>query len=65
MMKFKVGDKVRVISKTPEDVYFYGKVGFITDIRQQVKYPYVVELSMPIPIFRGRDLEKVENEQNT
>lgn len=42
-MKLKIGDKVKIIKHIDEGVTFkIGSVGFITDYRKGLPYPYTV-----------------------
>ena len=56
-MKFKVGDKVRVLESKSK---LFGKEGVITTVKVSSLYPYAVEGESAWSVFVEEDLELIE-----
>jgi len=59
-MKFKRGDKVRVIMYETRASHYQGMVGVVKGFSTSKFYLYEVQFSDCIGIFAGYELEKVE-----
>jgi len=59
-MKFKVGDKVRVIGKGNFCPYYYHKIYKVKSVTCGQLSPYKLAVPGLRPMFSARELEKVE-----
>jgi hypothetical protein len=57
-MKFRIGDKVRVIGKGPDCQNYRHKTYTIESIWHGCYHPYQLHISDRYPVFHGRELEK-------
>ena len=57
-MKFKVGDKVRVMV---EESVLFGRCCFIVDVKNANIYPYEVKCEYGYDIFKEEELELIED----
>jgi len=62
-MKFKVGDKVRIIGKSKRYQLYRGKVQTVIIVHRGSRYPYSLNLPIGYSCFSARELEKVESEK--
>lgn len=65
MMKFKAGDRVRVINEGPYCRRFLNQVHTICDVHPDCLAPYALDIPDEYPIFYAGELEKVECQENT
>jgi len=59
-MKFKVGDKVRVIGKSEYCRFFYYQIHKIESVLRDEPYPYKLDGPSQHPVFYVDELEKVK-----
>jgi len=59
MMKFKIGDKVRVVKDEYRVRHYCGMVGVVKGESTSKFYPYEVQFPEGISMFAGFELEKV------
>lgn len=63
MAKFKIGDKVKVVRKTPVDSIFKVEKGMVGIVAEESQFPYVTFLHGTYPMSQEQ-LELVEEEKD-
>jgi len=59
-MKFKVGDKVKVIERRSTPASYIRRIGVVIGLRCHCTCPYRVKFNDGTNLFTARELEKVE-----
>ena len=59
-MKFKVGDKVKVVGKNKYCGFYKGQEGTIISVCHSNEWPYELDISAGDSYFHAKELEKVE-----